>query len=52
VKKKGARLEEIERLYRERYAHFVQVARAVVGDEAAAYDAVQDGFAQAILDVE
>jgi RNA polymerase sigma factor (sigma-70 family) len=48
VKKKGAKLEEIERLYRERYAHFVQVARAVVGDEATAHDAVQDGFSQAI----
>ena len=46
--KKGARLEEIERLYRERYAHFVQVARAVVGDEVTAHDAVQDGFSQAI----
>ena len=48
MKKKGARLDEIERLYRERYAHFVQVARAVVGDEATAHDAVQDGFSQAI----
>jgi len=48
VKKNGARLEEIEQLYRDRYAHFVQVARAVVGEEAAAHDAVQDGFSQAI----
>ena len=48
MKKKGARLEQIEQLYRTRYQYFVQVARAVVGDEAAAHDAVQDGFSQAI----
>lgn len=47
-KEKGAELEEIERLYRDRYAYFVQVARAVVGDETAAHDAVQDGFSRAI----
>jgi len=45
---KGAGLEEIEELYRSRYRYFVQVARAVVGDEASAHDAVQDGFSQAI----
>ncbi|MGA9761332.1 MAG: sigma-70 family RNA polymerase sigma factor [Gaiellaceae bacterium] len=48
VKNKGARLEDLEQLYRERYAHFVQVARAVVGNEAAAHDAVQEGFSHAI----
>ena len=48
MKKKGARLEQIEELYRSRYQYFVQVARAVVGDEATAHDAVQDGFSQAI----
>ena len=48
MKKKGARLEQIEELYRSRYQYFVQVARAVVGDEATANDAVQDGFSQAI----
>ena len=48
MKKTGARLEEIDQLYRTRYQHFVQVARAVVGDEATAHDAVQDGFSQAI----
>jgi RNA polymerase sigma-70 factor (ECF subfamily) len=47
-KEKGAGLEEIEQLYRDRYVYFVQVARAVVGDETAAHDAVQDGFSQAI----
>jgi RNA polymerase sigma-70 factor (ECF subfamily) len=48
VKEKGATLEDMERLYCDRHAHFVQVARAVVGDEATAHDAVQEGFAQAI----
>jgi RNA polymerase sigma-70 factor (ECF subfamily) len=48
VRKKGARLDQVERLYRERYAYFVRVAQAVVGGETAAHDAVQDGFAQAV----
>jgi len=48
VKEKSTRLDDLERLYRERYPYFVQVARAVVGDEASASDAVQDGFAQVI----
>ena len=48
MKNNGARLEDLERLYRERYTHFVQVARAVLGYETAAHDAVQDGFSQAI----
>jgi RNA polymerase sigma-70 factor (ECF subfamily) len=46
--KKGARLKQIEQLYRSRYPYFVQVARAVVGDEATAHDVVQDGFSLAI----
>ena len=48
MKEKGARIEDLERLYRDRHVYFVQVARAVVGDEATAHDAVQEGFAQAI----
>jgi RNA polymerase sigma-70 factor (ECF subfamily) len=52
VRRKGTSLEDLEVLYRERYAHFAQVARAVVGDEETAHDAVQDGFAQAILNRE
>jgi len=48
VKDKSARLDDLERLYRERYPYFVQVARAVVGNEATANDAVQDAFAQVI----
>lgn len=45
---KGAKLEDLEQLYKERYPHFLQVARAVVGDEVTAHDVVQDGFSHAI----
>ena len=45
---KGAQLEDLEQLYKERYPYFVQVARAVVGDDATAHDVVQDGFSHAI----
>jgi len=45
---KGAKLEDLEQLYKERYPYFVQVARAVVGDETTAHDVVQDGFSHAI----
>ncbi len=38
----------IECLYRERFAHFEQVARAISGDCELARDAVQDGFADAL----
>ena len=39
---------EIEGVYRRRYRQFLRVAAAVLGDEATAHDAVQDGFAQAL----
>jgi RNA polymerase sigma-70 factor (ECF subfamily) len=39
---------EIERVYRQRYRQFLRVATAILGDEATAHDAVQDGFAQAL----
>ena len=42
------RLAELESLYRRRHAHFVRVARAITGDPERAYEAVQDGFADAI----
>jgi RNA polymerase sigma-70 factor, ECF subfamily len=42
------RLDEIERLYRERFPRFVQVARAIVGDPERAVEAVQDAFADVI----
>jgi RNA polymerase sigma factor (sigma-70 family) len=39
---------ELERLYRTEYPSFLRVAIAVTGDEAAAHDAVQEGFARAL----
>jgi RNA polymerase sigma-70 factor, ECF subfamily len=42
------RLAELERLYRSRYRHFVNVARAITGDSERAAEAVQDAFASAI----
>jgi RNA polymerase sigma-70 factor, ECF subfamily len=42
------RLLELARLYRSRHRHFVNVARAITGDEERAAEAVQDGFADAI----
>lgn len=38
------RLEEIERLYRERFPYYAQVARAIVGDRERATEAVQEAF--------
>lgn len=38
----------IERLYRERFARFEQVARAITHDRELAREAVQDGFAGAL----
>lgn len=40
--------DQLERLYRERYEHFVRVATAVVGDPDVAHDVVQDAFATAV----
>jgi RNA polymerase sigma-70 factor (ECF subfamily) len=45
---RGARLEEIEALYRSRFERFATVACAVTGSQAAARDAVQDAFASAV----
>lgn len=41
-------LARIEAVYRERYAAFLRVALAVVGDEEAARDAVHDGVVAAV----
>jgi RNA polymerase sigma-70 factor, ECF subfamily len=41
-------LPEIEALYREDLARFVRVARAIVGEEQAARDAVQEAFMRAV----
>src|SRR3954462_2914604 len=46
---RGARLkDELEAVYRLRYRRFLRVATAILGDEASAHDAVQEGFAQAL----
>ena len=42
------RLDEIEALYRDRLAHFVRVAAAIVGDHERAIDVVQDAFARCV----
>lgn len=39
---------ELEITYRLRYRRFLRVATAILGDEATAHDAVQEGFAQAL----
>lgn len=44
----GARLRELEQLYRARYPYFLRIATAIVGDEERARDAVQDAFAAAM----
>jgi RNA polymerase sigma factor (sigma-70 family) len=41
-------LDEIETVYRTRYAVFVRVATAIVGDADQARDAVHDGFVRAV----
>src|SRR5690242_11854347 len=39
---------QLETAYRRRYRQFLRVATAILGDEAAGHDAVQEGFAQAL----
>jgi RNA polymerase sigma-70 factor (ECF subfamily) len=46
--RRGASLDDLERLYRGRFAAFVRVARAVTGDDGLAADAVHDAFVQAV----
>ena len=45
---RGARLDELETLYRERYRHFLRVAGLIAPDFQRAHDAVQEGFAAAV----
>jgi RNA polymerase sigma factor (sigma-70 family) len=42
------RLAQLEAIYRARYAAFVRVAHAIVGQEQSARDAVHDGFVLAV----
>lgn len=44
----GARVEEIEACYRERFADFARLATAIVGDSGRGHDVVQEAFATAI----
>jgi RNA polymerase sigma-70 factor (ECF subfamily) len=43
-----AQLAVIETVYRQRFAGFVRLARAITGDEQAALDAVHDAFVRAV----
>src|SRR3954451_6993845 len=45
---KDTKAADLEQLYRSRYRHFVNVARAITGDGERAHDAVQEGFAGAL----
>jgi RNA polymerase sigma-70 factor, ECF subfamily len=44
----GATVEALESLYREDLARFVRAATAIVGDQSAGRDVVQDAFVQAV----
>jgi RNA polymerase sigma-70 factor, ECF subfamily len=44
----NARVRALEEVYRLRYPHFVRVSTAIVGNEDAAHDAVQEAFASAL----
>jgi RNA polymerase sigma factor (sigma-70 family) len=43
-------IDDIERVYRQRYQRFYRLARAFTSDDQAAVDAVQEAFARAIRD--
>jgi RNA polymerase sigma-70 factor (ECF subfamily) len=45
---KGADLDEIEAVYRERFVAFARTATAIAGDAEAGRDAVQEAFAKAV----
>ena len=45
---RGPLTDELETIYRLRYRRFLRVATAILGAEASAHDAVQEGFAQAL----
>jgi RNA polymerase sigma factor (sigma-70 family) len=45
---RGATIEELETLDRERYRHFLRLAGLITADPDRAHDAVQEGFASAV----
>jgi RNA polymerase sigma-70 factor (ECF subfamily) len=48
IGRRGARLDELEALYRSRFEVFARVAASVTGDADRAHDAVQEAFATAV----
>jgi RNA polymerase sigma factor (sigma-70 family) len=48
MRRQGSLTSELEAVYRGRYRQFLRVATAILGDEASAHDAVQEGFARAL----
>jgi RNA polymerase sigma-70 factor (ECF subfamily) len=48
IGRRGARLDELEALYRSRFDVFARVASSVTGDSDRAHDAVQEAFATAV----
>jgi RNA polymerase sigma factor (sigma-70 family) len=48
IGRRGAKLDELEALYRSRFEVFARVAASVTGDSERARDAVQDAFATAV----
>jgi RNA polymerase sigma-70 factor, ECF subfamily len=48
IGRRGARLDELEALYRSRFDVFARVAASVTGDSERARDAVQEAFATAV----
>ena len=48
IGRRGASLEELEALYRNRFDVFARVAASVTGDSERARDAVQEAFATAV----
>lgn len=45
---KGARIRDLEEVYRLRYPQFLRVAAAIGGNEDAGHEAVQEGFADVL----
>lgn len=48
MRRTGASLEQLETLYRARFAHFVGIAAAICRDADGGRDAVQSAFASAV----